>query len=263
MTFHDRDGLRYFTFSSLDQAGAPHAIFTRLGGVSQHPFASLNFGYSVGDERHAAEENRRRAYACIGRNPSSSPDIYQVHSDRIIPARLRNAHEPLPEADGWVTDSGEFTLSLRFADCVPILLYDPVRRVAGIAHAGWKGTASQIAARAVEAMQRLHGSRPADILAGIGPSIGPDHYLVGDDVAQTMRAAYGAAAEKFLARHADGSHLDLWSANETALRTAGVEQIEIAALCTACHTEDWFSHRAEHGRTGRFGAMIWISPALK
>jgi polyphenol oxidase len=259
MTFHDREGLRFFTFSTLDQAGVPHAIFTRRGGVSRPPYASLNFGFSVGDDLSAAEENRRRAFAGVERNPSTSPDIYQVHSDRVLPARLRAPQEALPEADGWIANSPEFTLSLRFADCVPILLYDPVNYAVGIAHAGWKGTASRIAARAVEAMRQHYGSQPANILAGIGPSIGPDHYLVGSDVAQSIHASYGDQATSLLLQQGDGWRLNLWSANETALRAAGVQQIETAGLCTACHTEDWFSHRAENGRTGRFGAMIWLT----
>jgi YfiH family protein len=162
-----------------------------------------------------------------------------------------------------VTDSPEFTLCLRFADCVPILLYDPVRGACGMAHAGWKGTAAKVAASAVEAMRGHFGSRPEDILAGIGPSIGPDHYAVRSDVADAFRTAFGAAAaEGFLSRHGAALHLDLGAANEFTLRACGVRNIELAGICTACHTEDWFSHRAEHGRTGRFGALMWTDKNL-
>jgi polyphenol oxidase len=257
MSFQNREELRYFTFPSFDQAGVPHAIFSRQGGVSGPPFSSLNLGYSVDDDRIAVRENRRRAFACLGRTPESAPDIYQVHSDRVLLARHRTNGEPLPEADGWVCADSAFTLFLRFADCVPILLYDPVQRAVGIAHAGWKGTAAQIPARAVEALQLYFGSLPEDILAGIGPSIGPDHYAVGDDVIQAMRDSFGIHAGEMLGKGSKGWHLNLWKANEIALRAAGVRRIEIAGLCTACHAEDWFSHRAEGGRTGRFGAMIW------
>jgi polyphenol oxidase len=258
MSFQERNGIRYFSFPSFDRVGSRQAVFTRHGGVSQAPFSSLNFGYSVGDNREWAQENRRRAFDCVGRSPKTAPDIFQVHSDRVLKAFQHEAMQALPEADGWITDSPEFTLFLRFADCVPILLFDPVRHAIGIAHAGWKGTVAKIAARAVEALCWNYGSQPEDILAGIGPSIGPDHYTVGDEVVQAVRASFGPQAETMLSHTPDQWQLDLWKANEMALREAGVRQIESSRICTACHTEDWFSHRAEHGRTGRFGAMIWL-----
>jgi polyphenol oxidase len=258
MTFRVHNGIRFFTFPSFDRVAVPHAIFTRQGGVSQPPYASLNFGYSVGDKQDFASENRRRAFACVGRAPESAPDIFQVHSNRVLTAFHREEKSTLPEADGWVTNSPAFTLFLRFADCVPLLLYDPAHQVIGIAHAGWKGTISQIAARAVEALSQQYGSRPADLLAGIGPSIGPDHYTVGDEVVRAARSTFGEAAEAMLLRDSNRIRFNLWAANEFTLRSAGVEQIETANICTACHTEDWFSHRAEHGQTGRFGAMIWL-----
>jgi purine-nucleoside/S-methyl-5'-thioadenosine phosphorylase / adenosine deaminase len=258
MTFHTRDGLRYFTFPLLEKAGLPHAVLARQGGVSRAPFASLNMSVSVGDDAEAVAENRRKAFALFHRTPLSAPELKQVHSTRILAARLRGTGEPLPEADGWVTDSPEFTLFMRFADCVPILLYDPVRKAAGIAHAGWKGTLDGMAARAVEAFREHFRSNPEDLLAGIGPSIGPDHYPVGEEVAEAARAAFGPAAYRWLRPHDGSTHLDLWSVNEFLLRRSGVKNVEVCGICTACHTEDWFSHRAEKGRTGRFGAMVWL-----
>jgi YfiH family protein len=257
MTFREKNGLRYFTFSSLEAAGVGHAVFTRRGGASLAPFDSLNLGSSVGDDPEAVAENRRRALAVCGRTPASVPELHQVHSSRIVRARDRDVVFPAP-ADGAVTDSPDDTLWLRFADCVPILLYDPVRRAAGLAHAGWKGTAAKAGAAAVAALRAHFGSRPADVLAGIGPCIGPDHYAVGDDVVASIRSAFGPAAEGFFIRHESGLRLDLPAANEFTLREAGVERIEQAGICTACHTEDWFSHRAERGRTGRFGALMWL-----
>jgi YfiH family protein len=258
MTFHERDGLRFFTFDSLEAPGIRHAVFTRRGGVSQAPYAALNLGASVGDDPAAVSENRRRIFAAIGRDEDSAPGILQVHSARIIPAVSRRPGDALIEADGLVTNRGESTLLMRFADCVPILLVDPVRRAAGIAHAGWKGTLAKAAARAVEALAVEYGSRPADIRAGIGPSIGPDHYAVGEEIVRAVRDSFSAAADGLLESREGATRLDLWAANELALREAGVREIECAGICTACHTEDWFSHRAEAGRTGRFGALIWL-----
>jgi YfiH family protein len=260
MTFHEQDGLRFFRFPSLSAAGVQHGIVTRRGGVSRAPYESLNLGSSVGDDPRAVAENRRRVFALFGREKQSVPELFQVHSDRILLARLRTDGEPLPQADGVVTDSSEFTLCMRFADCVPILLYDPVRRAGGIAHAGWKGTVAKVAASAVEALRGNFGSRPDDLLAGIGPSIGPDHYAVGNDVVDAVRSAFGPAAEEWLTQRGDAVYLNLWAANEFTLRQSGVKKIELAGICTACHTEDWFSHRAEHGRTGRFGALMWLPP---
>jgi YfiH family protein len=258
MSFQERGGVRYYTFPALEAAGVRHAVLTRLGGVSRAPFESLNMGSSVGDDPAAVAENRRRAFALFGRTPESVLELHQVHSTRVLLAARRRAGEPLPQADGVVTDEPAFTLCMRFADCVPILLYDPVRRAAGMAHAGWKGTIAGVAASAVEAMRTHFGSRPEDILAGIGPSIGPDHYTVGGEVLDELQSAFGDKAEGWLIRRGDEKRLNLWAVNQDTLRQSGVNNIELAGVCTACHTEDWFSHRAEHGRTGRFAALMWL-----
>jgi YfiH family protein len=258
MTFHERDGMRYFTFPLLDAAGLPHAVLTRQGGSSRPPYDSLNLGASVGDAPETVEHNRRSVFRLFGRDPRSVPELHQVHSNRILLASLPREGDP-PQADGVVTDSPEYTLCLRFADCVPILLFDPVRRAVGIAHAGWKGTLAKIGMSAVEALRGHFGSRPEDILAAVGPSIGPDHYAVGGEIAEAVRAAFGPSADRWLGRRGGAVHLDLWSANEFTLRQSGVRNIALSGICTACHTADWFSHRAEHGRTGRFGALLWLA----
>ena len=258
MSFHEQGEIRYFTFPLLDSAGLPHALLTRRGGASCDPYRSLNVGASVGDDPDCVQENRLRALAIFNRKPESVPELFQVHSDRIMLGRPPVAGAPLPQADGVVTDLPALTLMMRFADCVPILMYDPVQRAAGIAHAGWKGTLAGVAARAVEAFRENFHSRPEDLLAGIGPSIGPDHYAVGGELADAFRSTFGSAASRWIEKRNGEIYLNLWAANEFVLRGAGVQKIEGAGICTACHTEDWFSHRAEHGRTGRFGAMIWL-----
>jgi hypothetical protein len=145
---------------------------------------------------------------------------------------------------------------MRFADCVPILLFDPVRKVIGMAHAGWMGTVHGVPRAAVEAMQARFGSVPADIRAAIGPSIGPDHYQVGPDVVVQVRQAFGADTPGLLTVNAGTMFFNLWAANSLTLEKAGVKKIEVAKICTACGTGEWYSHRAEKGRTGRFGAII-------
>ncbi len=256
MPFRSRGDIRYFQFELLGRS-LPHAVLTRRGGVSPAPWADLNLGGTVGDEPQRVGENRRRALEALGREPASVFDVWQVHGVEVAVATSPRAPgTPHAQADVILTDNPAVTLMMRFADCVPILLHDPIRRVAGIAHAGWMGTVRGTVAAAIRAMQTTFGSAPEDIRAGIGPSIGPDHYLVGEDVAGQARQAFGKDAARLLAGRPDGVHFDLWAANLLLLKRAGVREIELAGLCTACHLEDWYSHRAEHGRTGRFGAVI-------
>jgi len=158
-----------------------------------------------------------------------------------------------------VTDNPAVSLFMRFADCTPVLLYDPRKQVIGLVHAGWMGTVKRAAGQAVKALQAAYGSKPADILAAIGPAIGPDHYEVGPDVLEQVRYSFGADSAGLI-REVDGRpHFDLWAANKLTLHQAGVEQVEVAGLCTACHTDDWFSHRAQKGKTGRFGVLMALA----
>lgn len=251
--------IRFFEFESFDAARVSHAVFARQGGVSEGCWSSLNMSISVGDSRANVRENRERAFRAVGRAPHSVADLWQVHSaDVVVAERPRDLSVDAARADILITDRPEVTLFLRFADCVPVLLYDPRRRAVALAHAGWKGTLLKAAAVAVQALADQYGSRPADLVAGIGPSIGPCHYEVGPEVVQQVRAVFDGRSAGLLVDAAGQTHLDLWAANALTLREAGVQQIEVAGLCTACHPADFFSHRGEHGRTGRFGALIGL-----
>jgi YfiH family protein len=259
MTFAHANGLRYFTFESFPHS-VTHAVFTRSGGVSPSPWNSLNVGGTVGDDPARVLENRTRSFAAARRSLDSMYDVWQVHSaDAVMtdtPRRRDQAHQ---KADIMFTSNPAVTLYMRFADCVPILLHDPRRAVVGIVHAGWLGTVRGAARAAARAMIETYGSRPADILAGIGPSIGVDHYEVGADVVAKVEDAFTSAAGQLVQTRGGRTYLDLWKCNELQLRSAGVEHVEVAGLCTACHLEDWYSHRAEKGRTGRFGALIALT----
>jgi hypothetical protein len=136
-------------------------------------------------------------------------------------------------------------------------LYDRRRGAIGLVHAGWRGTVADVAGATVHAMQVAFGCCPRDLLAGIGPSIGPCCYEVGTDVVQAVGRAFGQESQSLLQPRTAGKwHLDMWAANRHQLVGAGVRQIEVAGTCTACNTEEWFSHRAERGRTGRMGALV-------
>jgi YfiH family protein len=172
-----------------------------------------------------------------------------------LAAAPRGVIDGYEKADIILTDQPHITLMMRFADCTPVLFHDPVKKVIGLVHAGWLGTVKMAAKIAVEAMEKNYGSKPGDIRAAIGPSIGPDHYEVGTDVVVEVRKTFGVS-NSVLVKMNDGKiHFDLWEANRLLLKSAGVKEIEVAGLCTACNLDDWFSHRAEKGKTGRFGFL--------
>lgn len=259
MPFHKTDGLRYLTFDCFPK-NMVHAIFTRQGGLSPEPWNSLNVGGTVGDEHERVAENRLRAFRALGRDPRSMFDVWQVHSADVVIANTPHFSRP-PEfkADAILTDRPDVTLFMRFADCVPILLHDPQKGIVGIVHAGWQGTVKKVLKETIRSMQAAYGSNPADVLAAIGPSIGPDHYEIGPDVVERVRASFNGHAQALLHTHAGRVHFDLWAANRLTLEQAGVGQVEVAGLCTACLPNDWYSHRAEKGKTGRFGALVGLA----
>jgi hypothetical protein len=260
MPLEDYGRLRVFRFESLSTPGVVHGVFTRRGGLSPAPWSSLNLGAMVGDEPARVRDNRRLALAALGRAPESVFDVWQVHSGEVVLAATPRREGAPQRADAILTDRAEVTLLMRFADCVPILLHDPVQQAIGIVHAGWLGTVRQVARHAVRKMSEQYGTHPQDLLVGIGPSIAGHHYPVGPEVVDAIRDSLGEAAEAHLAPQPGGSmQLDLWSANEQLLREQGVEHIEIAGLCSACDTDDWYSHRAERGRTGRFGVLMALA----
>jgi len=241
-----------------------HAVISRRGGVSPEPWASLNVGGMVGDDASRVLENRQRSFCALSRSFESLYDVWQVHGSEVVCAQApRTPGAPHLRADATLTNQPGVTLFMRFADCVPIFLYDPVHTVAGIVHAGWLGTVGYIAYHAVHAMQEHYGTCPHNILAGIGPSIGPHHYRVGPEVVQKVCQALGPDAIKLLSTSDGGEtesgvQFDLWSANRLILQKAGVRHIEVSGICTACNLDDWYSHRGEKGRTGRFGALIGL-----
>lgn len=255
------NGVSYYVFEHLaEQPGLAHAVFTRHGGVSAPPFDTLNLGGTVGDAPEAVKENFRRATAVLDIPPERTATSWQVHSARaLVLDRPNHEQRPPPQADILLTNTPEVWLTMRFADCVPIFLYDPVHRAVGIAHAGWRGTLAGAAREAVAAMGEAFGCRPADLLAGIGPAIGLCCYRVGPEVIAAFYLTFGQVASAWWTRaESGGLYLDLWEANRWQLAVAGVQHIEVAGLCTADLRHDFFSHRAEGGRTGRFGAIIGL-----
>ncbi|MBW2333001.1 MAG: peptidoglycan editing factor PgeF [Deltaproteobacteria bacterium] len=245
-----------------------HFVSTRKGGVSKHPFDSLNLGLHVGDDPDNVLKNRKRLAATIGIPLRHFTIGEQIHSGNvtIISEELRgkgstNHKEAINATDAMVTNAADICLVVLVADCVPILFFDPIKRAIGVAHAGWKGTLQFIAQKTVRAMEKAFGSSPQDIIVGAGPSIGPCCYKVGEDVISQVETIFHTRKECILNESKSGEgYFDLWKANLTQLLQAGIKRknIEMARMCT-CHKPDvFFSYRHQKGETGRFCAGITL-----
>jgi polyphenol oxidase len=237
-------------------ASIEHAFFTRLGGVSAVPYASLNVGGTVGDDPVHVDENLRRVLGALQWQESQVISGFQVHGERVHRVVPEDAGRVIPATDALVSDVPGLLLLGRYADCVPVILWDPMHEVVGLAHAGWRGTIRRIASKTVVAMAQHFGSRPQDLRVAIGPSIGPCCFEVGDEVLQAFREAFPANASEVIDR--SGHHVDLWRANAVQLEQSGVGEIDVAGLCTSCHVDRFYSHRREHGTTGRFAVAIGL-----
>ena len=250
----------YYQFDCWHHAPLRHGVFTRHGGVSKGPFDTLNVGGMLGDSQANVLENSRRIYHTLGLHPRQVCTVWQVHgADTVFVNGPQPQRKWLARADGMVTQRTDIGLAMRYADCVPVLFYDQVQHALGLAHAGWRGTVAGVVCAVVAAMQTAFGSVAADIQAAIGPSIGPEHYQVGEEVVAAVQSRFGST-EGLIARAADGSaYLNLWAANRRLLESVGVQHIEVAGICTAQRTDDFYSHRAEKGKTGRFGAVMALN----
>ena len=257
----ETNGQRIYQFESTTGPGLVHAVFTRLGGVSQGPFATLNVSHAVADEPEAVAENLRRVYASLSLGAGQVVTTRQVHGNRVAAVSGSDAGNVLANTDGLLTATPGLALLLRFADCQPVLLYDPEHHALGLAHAGWRGVAQGIALRLVEAMQEAFDTQPAALLAGLGPAIGPCCYTVGHEVAAAMGYALPHWKRAMRPEGEDGWRLDLGAANAQLLAAAGVMQIEQSGICTACRNDEFFSHRADGGRTGRFAVVAYLAPS--
>lgn len=218
-------------------------------------------GGNVGDEAANVAHNHNRMYEVLNLNADRVCTVWQVHSADVITATQPNPQQRwLAQADGIVTNQPDTPLTMRFADCTPLFFFDPVQAVIGLAHAGWRGTVQGVGAKTVRAMVQAYGCKPSNIQAGIGPAIGPDRYQVGAEVVAAVETYFGATGD-LIRRHPDDgtAYLDLWAANRLDLERAGVEQVEVARICTAENVHEFFSHRAENGRTGRFGAVLSLT----
>ena len=262
---HNKNGLVYLTADGFEAAGGvAHGFSTRLGGVSEGIYATLNLGMNRGDAPDRGRENYRRFCAAIGADMGNIVCASQVHGDTVRTVTAADLgiglDEPEPwQADGLVTDIPGVTLAVYSADCLPILLYDPVRRVVGAVHAGWRGTALGIAAKAVERMVDCYGCDRLDILAAVGPGISKCCFETHEDVPNAMTSALGVCATPYIDPIENGKFkVDLKGINAMRLERAGLlpEHIAVSGDCTACHPEKYWSHRVTNGVRGSQAAVI-------
>lgn len=265
ITEHNAGGVVYLAADGIETAGgAAHGFSTRLGGVSEGIYASMNLGTNRGDDPAKVRENFCRFCAAIGTDREKLVFSCQVHGCgvRVVTAADlgKGLDRPVDyEADALITDVPGVALTVFSADCLPILLYDPVRRVAGAVHAGWRGTSLGIVTQTVERMVECFGCSRADLLAAIGPGISKCCFETHEDVPNAMTEALGASALQFIEILPTGKfHLDLKGLNAKRLEGAGIpeEHIAVAADCTACMPEKYWSHRVTQGHRGSQAAMI-------
>lgn len=299
----------YMQFDQYQQFPAlVHGVFTRAGGYSQAPYHSLNVSLSSGHERFEdAVRNRFLTLQCLDIAEYPCATMWMIHSARVLTldgqawpdwhadwphrsytletlgypqgTQMQWTFKPRTQGDALITRKRGVALTLSTADCAPLLFYDPITEAIGVAHAGWRGTARGIAAATVTAMVEQFGARPADILAGIGPCIGPCCYEVSDEVQQLFLGqstfedlpteepyrqlvAASAVFETVQLPEKESLRLNIWETNRQQLLLAGLtpEHIELPSICTSCAKERFFSHRAEKGLTGRFPAILALRP---
>lgn len=266
-------GVEYLTFPQLDKiACIRHLFSTRIGGVSEGIYASMNLSFTRGDKDENVMANFERIAEVLGVEKGQFVLSHQTHTDHIHVVTREDAGngltKPLPyeNIDGLITREKGLVLSTFYADCVPIYLVDPIKEVIGLCHSGWKGTVQEIGAKTVRKMQEEFGCQPADIYGAIAPSICRECYEVSEDVIDEIKKTfceetYGHVWEELFYRKENGKYqLNLWRACELTLQKAGLreDKIEVTDICTCCNPDYLFSHRASMGRRGNLGAFLML-----
>jgi len=256
---HEIAPLRFFShLSRYDDI--LHFVSSRGGGVSKGIYYSLNLSYTAGDDREHVTENRKRLAEELGITPAHLVFPGQSHSANVQVIRSEEeVKDGITGTDALITQLPQVCVSVLVADCVPLLFYDPDNRVVASAHAGWRGTVQSIAVKVIETMKSEFGTDPSVVLAGIGPSIGPDSYEVGENVIREVKSNMHMDPDTALLNPSgQKAHFDLWAANRQQLHYSGVQSnhIEEARIDTFAASELFFSARKLGNPCGRFGAGI-------
>lgn len=274
LEFLESAGVPFFHFPALEETGiVKHAFSTRMGGVSEGVYSTLNFSYTRGDNPEHVMENYRRMAAALEVDYNRMVVSQQTHTTNVRTVTEADAGKGVvrerdyQDVDGLITNIPGLTLVTFYADCVPLYLVDPVNRAIGLSHSGWKGTVNRIGGRTVRAMNQTYGTRPEDLIVCIGPSICQDCYEVGEEVAEAFRAAFEERFWKdLLGDKGNGKYqLNLWNANRLGFLEAGVpgEQIHITDICTHCNSDYLFSHRTTGDDRGNLAAFLTLKEPLR
>lgn len=274
LELRENNGVPFFSFPILERTGiVRHASSTRLGGVSEGDFATMNFSFTRGDKPEAVQENYRRMAAALGVEKERMVLTYQTHTVNVRRVYEEDAGKGIlrerdyRDVDGLITDVPELTLVAFSADCVPIYFVDPVHRAIGLSHSGWRGTVKRMGQVTLEAMNREFGTKAEDVVACVGPSICADCYEVGEEVADEFKTAFDKKYwQEILSgpnispdgKETDKYQLDLWKANEIVLLEAGIkpENLAVTNICTHCNPDLLYSHRRTGERRGNLCAFL-------
>ena len=267
------DGVHLLLFPLLCQTGlVAHGFSTRLGGVSQGKYATMNFTFTRGDNPDHVMENYRRVAKVLGVERERMVLSYQTHTVNVRRVTEEDAGKGITkerdyrDVDGLITDVPGITLVTFYADCVPLYFLDPVKRAIGLSHSGWRGTVKRMGKVTLDAMEKEFGTKPEDVLCCIGPSICQDCFEVGVEVVEAFQKEFGEEywPELFYKKENGKYQLDLWRANQIVLEEAGVlkEHIQITDICTHCNPEYLFSHRTCQNERGNLAAFLSLQSAV-
>lgn len=263
---NEKNKFKYLTFSSLEKyLDLFHCFTTRLGGVSEGCYESMNLGMRTDDKVENIYKNYEILADSLSINLRDMVKAYQTHTSNIRyvteddKGKIYDETPGYKDVDGLITDKQNIILSTSHADCTPIFFYDPVRRVIGMAHAGWRGTVKNIAVNMIQKFAEDFNSNPKDIIAVIGPSLGQCCFEVDKDVAEIILST-NKDYEEFMEIKGIKYHFDLWAINKYILLSQGLksENIEISGLCTKCNNDLFFSHRGQKGKRGLMSGIIMM-----
>lgn len=257
----ERGGVPYLSYPLFENTGiVNHGFSTRLGGVSEGCFRSMNISTTRGDDPEHVARNCELIAQAIGVRPESFTYTHQTHTTNVAVVKAEDKGKRFMETDGLVTNVPGICLVTFYADCVPLYFVDPVKRAIGLSHSGWRGTVEKMGCVTVEKMCAEYGSRPEDILAAIGPSICQDCYEVSEDVIERFRKEFREDLwERLFYKKKNGKYqLNLWEANRQVFLEAGIrgEHIAVTNVCTHCNPDILFSHRKTGGERGNLSAFL-------
>jgi len=261
------EGVLFLTYPLLTECDlVQHGFSTRIGGVSEGVYSSMNLSFGREDLPENVEENFHRISRVLNIKQSNMVFSHQTHTTniKVVTAKDRGKGIKIPRdfenIDGMITNIPEVCLVTFYADCVPLFFVDPIKKVIGLTHSGWRGTVGKIGARTIQAMEHEFGSKPKDILAAIGPSICQDCYEVSEDVILEFKETFKKQEQGDLFYKKDNGkyQLNLWEANKKILMQAGINRKNLAVsnLCTCCNPNELFSHRASRGQRGNLAAFL-------